>query len=99
MSENSTFWRLVSKLEQYVSDTPAVTPTSIENTPPTPDTPLRSKSSEPKKSCAVSKPVSRAMFKVIIDEELILLTKVRALEAKTTAASIVESALRAYLKP
>jgi hypothetical protein len=38
------------------------------------------------------------MIKLGIEEELILATKIRALEEKTTAAAIVEAALRAFLK-
>lgn len=41
---------------------------------------------------------SRAMLKLIIDDHLIVLTKVRAVERKTTAAAIVEEALRRYFE-
>jgi hypothetical protein len=42
------------------------------------------------------KETSRAMIKLIIEEELIMATKIRAVEKKTTAAAIVELALRNY---
>ncbi|MBA8904125.1 hypothetical protein [Phyllobacterium sp. P30BS-XVII] len=41
---------------------------------------------------------SRSMLKLILDDDLILATKVRAAEQKTTARAIVSEALRQYLK-
>lgn len=38
------------------------------------------------------------MLKLILDDDLILATKVRAAEQKTTARAIVSEALRQYLK-
>lgn len=40
----------------------------------------------------------RSMFKLIIADNLIVATKVRAAERKTTAAAIVEEALRKYFE-
>jgi hypothetical protein len=63
-----------------------------------PAPPLQNASSEPVKIAERGKTASRAMIKLGIEEELILATKIRALEDKTTAAGIVEAALRSFLK-
>jgi hypothetical protein len=60
--------------------------------------PLQNVTSQPVKVAERGKTASRAMIKLGIEEELILATKIRALEEKTTAAAIVEAALRCYLR-
>lgn len=59
---------------------------------------VQNAASEPVKVAEHGKTTSRAMIKLGIEEELILATKIRALEEKTTAAAIVEAALRSFLK-
>jgi hypothetical protein len=59
---------------------------------------VQNAASEPVKVAEHVKTTSRAMIKLGIEEELILATKIRALEEKTTAAAIVEAALRSFLK-
>jgi hypothetical protein len=60
--------------------------------------PVQNAASQPVKIAERGKTASRAMIKLGIEEELILATKIRALEEKTTAAAIVEAALRSFLK-
>lgn len=63
-----------------------------------PAPPLQNLTRQPVKVAEHGKTASRAMIKLGIEEELILATKIRALEEKTTAAAIVEAALRAFLR-
>ncbi|MBZ3695505.1 MULTISPECIES: hypothetical protein [Phyllobacterium] len=80
---------------EMASDMPDVStnplPVHAEISPERRDKPVRQAS----KSAPA---VSRSPLKLMIDDSLIVATKVRAAESKTTAASIVEEALRSYLK-